>query len=174
MTRAARGFFPRRLGSWFGGSRKRRTHDDPRPPRLSRHPRARGHGSPNGRRRPNASLAESGQQIFERGYSRTPLYEGTMDTSVGVLHVKDLLAHREEKPVWEAMRRPVLFVPENQRLNELFQRRAIVLDEFGRADPSRRPAGGDRRRDSRRIRRRRRTAADRATRGKLPSTDERP
>lgn len=148
--------FSRWLGSWFGGSR---SEDEiplfPQPSQESEE-RAMIHrilDFPDTQVREimvprtdivaleaNASLAESWSQILESGYSRLPIYEGTMDSMVGVLHVKDLLGYRdgEEKRVREVMRRPVLFVPDSQRLNELFQQLratrhhlAIVLDEFG-------------------------------------------
>jgi CBS domain containing-hemolysin-like protein len=88
----------------------------------------------------NTRLEEGWRIVQQSGYSRVPIYEGSMDTMVGVLHLKDLLAYRDQKDVRVAdvMRRPILFVPESKRLNDLFQQLrvtrqhlAIVLDEFG-------------------------------------------
>lgn len=88
----------------------------------------------------NTRLAEGWEAVQQSGYSRVPIYDGSIDTMVGVLHLKDLLAHRErgEARIADVMRRPVLFVPESKRLNDLFQQLratrqhlAIVLDEFG-------------------------------------------
>jgi len=88
----------------------------------------------------NTPLAEGWQVVQQSGYSRVPIYSGSMDTIVGVLHLKDLLAYRDRQDVRvaEVMRRPVLFVPESKRLKDLFQQLratrqhlAMVLDEYG-------------------------------------------
>jgi CBS domain containing-hemolysin-like protein len=76
----------------------------------------------------------------ESGLSRIPVYEHTVDNIVGVLHVKDLIGvdDREGESLAKVIRRPVFFVPESKRINELFrefrarhQHLAIVLDEYG-------------------------------------------
>jgi putative hemolysin len=78
---------------------------------------------------------------MESGHSRLPVYEGTLDTIVGVVHVKDLLplllAGERNGPISGVLRQPY-FVPEGKKLDELLQefRRhksqlAIVVDEFG-------------------------------------------
>ena len=80
-------------------------------------------------------------QAMSSGHSRLPVYEGTVDKVVGVIHVKDLLTHlvegRGESPVREIMRSPY-FVPETKKIDELLQefrraksQMAIVVDEFG-------------------------------------------
>jgi magnesium and cobalt exporter, CNNM family len=73
-------------------------------------------------------------------YSRIPVVRGSIDTVVGVVHVKDMfeaLRTDRMRPVTELMRE-VYFVPESKRVSELlreFQRRhllmAIVVDEYG-------------------------------------------
>ncbi|MDQ7843775.1 MAG: hemolysin family protein [Armatimonadota bacterium] len=79
--------------------------------------------------------------IRETAHSRLPVYHGTIDQIVGVVHVKDLLPYvqdgRGQTPVKEASR-PAYFVPESTRLDNLFRemrRRkvhlAIVVDEYG-------------------------------------------
>ncbi|MCC6214064.1 MAG: HlyC/CorC family transporter [Polyangiaceae bacterium] len=77
------------------------------------------------------------------GHSRYPVYEGSIDNVIGVLHVKDLTrAALEGSPasvsLRELLRAPVMFVPESQSaaavLREIRARRmhmAVVLDEFG-------------------------------------------
>jgi putative hemolysin len=81
----------------------------------------------------------------EEGHSRIPVYEGTIDSIVGVLLIKDLLGVlRETTPETRAafdvrsLLRPVHFVPDTKPVDELLSelRRqavhlAIVLDEFG-------------------------------------------
>jgi putative hemolysin len=73
-------------------------------------------------------------------YSRIPVVRGSIDTVVGVVHVKDMfeaLRTGRSRPVTELMRE-VYFVPESKKVSELlreFQRRhlwmAIVVDEYG-------------------------------------------
>jgi CBS domain containing-hemolysin-like protein len=78
--------------------------------------------------------------IFEEGYSRLPVYNGSIDNIVGVLYVKDILSIMRlgEPIIIEKLMRPAYFVPETKKINRLlhqFQRRhmhmAIVTDEFG-------------------------------------------
>ena len=78
-------------------------------------------------------------QIVESGYSRIPVHSGSQDEIVGILHIKDLLPHLTEEDVaWMELLRPVYFVPENKKIDDLmreFQERkthlAIVVDEYG-------------------------------------------
>lgn len=77
--------------------------------------------------------------IIENGFSRIPVYEDTLDEIKGILYVKDLLPHLEEPDFqWQNMLRPAFFVPENKKINDLFQdfrakkiHIAIVVDEYG-------------------------------------------
>lgn len=89
----------------------------------------------------DAPLDEVARQAMDSGHSRLPVYEGTLDNVVGVVHVKDLLPHlienRRDLPVREVCRE-AYFVPEGKKIDELLQefRRAksqlaIVVDEFG-------------------------------------------
>jgi len=73
-------------------------------------------------------------------HTRFPVYEGSVDHIVGVVHVKDLLGRLGEAETVEAraVMRPVLAVPENKSISDMlteFRRRrtqvAIVIDEFG-------------------------------------------
>lgn len=73
-------------------------------------------------------------------YSRLPVARGTIDSVVGIVHVKDTLASMrsgESKPIAE-LTREAYFVPETKKVSELlreFQRRhlwmAIVVEEYG-------------------------------------------
>jgi putative hemolysin len=73
-------------------------------------------------------------------FSRLPVYEGKADNIIGMVHQKDiflLLSQDEEKPLKELVR-PILFVPESMRVNQLLrqfkQQRhhiAMVLNEYG-------------------------------------------
>jgi CBS domain containing-hemolysin-like protein len=83
------------------------------------------------------------RQINEASHSRVPAYEGSVDTIVGMLHIKDLLHHllQEKQPALSGLLRPVLFVSPSIRLLELLQEMrlkrqhlALVVDEYGGID----------------------------------------
>lgn len=79
------------------------------------------------------------KQIESLHYSRLPVYRGSLDEIVGILHTKELLPYlRSGKKDWSSLLRPPLFVPEHKPIEDLFQefqqRRvhfAVVVDEFG-------------------------------------------
>ena len=89
----------------------------------------------------NSPTHELLEMVFTEGYSRLPVFEGTIDNIVGILYVKDLLPLiRLTEPVVDLARimRPAYFVPETKKINRLlrqFQRKhivmAVVSDEFG-------------------------------------------
>jgi len=73
-------------------------------------------------------------------FTRLPVYEGKIDNIVGMIHLKDIFAliiRKEDKPIKE-MLRPILFVPESVKVNQLlreFRQQhmhiAMVLNEHG-------------------------------------------
>ncbi len=78
--------------------------------------------------------------ILEKGFTRIPLYEERCDNIKGLVNTKDLLAalHEKKDCTLSELMKPVLFVPENKKLDSLlreFQRKhtpfAVVLDEHG-------------------------------------------
>lgn len=79
------------------------------------------------------------EKILKMGYSRNPVYRENIDTIIGVLYAKDLLAHLDKKSLqWQKLVREPFFVPENKKLDDLlaeFQEKknhlAIVVDEYG-------------------------------------------
>ncbi len=79
------------------------------------------------------------EKILKNGYSRNPVYKENIDSIVGVLYAKDLLAHLNKKNFkWQDLLREAFFVPENKKLDDLlddFRARknhlAIVVDEYG-------------------------------------------
>ncbi|HEY8447258.1 MAG TPA: hemolysin family protein [Thermomicrobiales bacterium] len=88
-------------------------------------------------------LREAIDIFFSTGFSRLPVYRGSQDTIIGILHVKDAFRfvwsdpNAASKPVSEAIR-PAYFVPETKPIDELLAelraRRthiAIVVDEYG-------------------------------------------
>jgi CBS domain containing-hemolysin-like protein len=82
-----------------------------------------------------------GDKLIESGYSRVPVYKGSIDNIIGVLYAKDLLK------VWripdrakslQELLRPASFVPESKKLDDLLAEMqggrihiAIVVDEYG-------------------------------------------
>jgi CBS domain containing-hemolysin-like protein len=88
-----------------------------------------------------ASVQDVVRTAMESGHSRFPVYEGTLDTVVGVVHVKDLLPRllggEGHANVRGLMRAPY-YIPEGKKLDELLRefrkhnsQLAIVVDEFG-------------------------------------------
>ncbi len=88
----------------------------------------------------NTSLDALIGVIIESGFSRIPVYEDTSDHLKGILYVKDLLPHinQKKKVDWTKLIREPFFVPETKKINDLlkeFQEKkihlAIVVDEYG-------------------------------------------
>ena len=77
--------------------------------------------------------------VIKSGFSRIPVYEESLDKVSGILYVKDLLPYLDAQTfAWQALLRPAFFIPENRKINDLFQdfrekkiHIAIVVDEYG-------------------------------------------
>ena len=78
--------------------------------------------------------------IIDNGYSRYPVYEGTIDKIVGVMYTKDIIIHKlnPELIILADLIRQPIFVPDSMPLSKLlreFQAKkkhmAVVLDEYG-------------------------------------------
>lgn len=78
--------------------------------------------------------------VLEEGYSRLPVYSGSIDNIIGIVYTKDLIGLLEHRNiiVLHDIIRPAYFVPETKKisvlLRELQQQKlhmAIVIDEFG-------------------------------------------
>ena len=81
--------------------------------------------------------------ICSANHSRLPVHNGSMDSILGMIHIKDLMPHLLEssKPDLEKLMRPVLFVSPSiwvmDLLHEMRLKRrhlALVVDEFGGVD----------------------------------------
>lgn len=79
--------------------------------------------------------------ILKTGFSRVPVYKGSVDNIIGAIHVSDLFRQQATCPgelnIEVILRKPY-FVPENKTINTLlsqFKKRrhhmAIVVDEYG-------------------------------------------
>jgi putative hemolysin len=88
----------------------------------------------------STSFAEVLQIAQQARHSRFPVYEGSLDDVVGVIHSKDILnfVNRPGEFSLRALARPPYFVPESKRLNTLLQsfrqkriHLAMVIDEYG-------------------------------------------
>jgi putative hemolysin len=89
----------------------------------------------------SCGLVEATDGLLQTGFSRAPVYAGTVDNIVGLLYVKDLLAAwRKAEPgqTIKSILRPVYFVPEAKRVDDLLAemqarrvQMAIVVDEYG-------------------------------------------
>jgi CBS domain containing-hemolysin-like protein len=80
------------------------------------------------------------EQLLEEGYSRIPCYEGSIDNTIGLIHIKDILKklRKHEEIVIRDLIRPIIIIPENKKIGSLlkeFQVRhihmAIIVNEFG-------------------------------------------
>ena len=104
--------------------------------------------------------------VVDSPYTRYPVYRGSLDEIVGILHVRDLFAAIHDLGIaaveLESIVRPAYVVPETKDLAALLadfrrekQHMAIVIDEYGDDGGHRHargPARGDRRRDRGRVR----------------------
>jgi CBS domain containing-hemolysin-like protein len=91
----------------------------------------------------DAEIEEAIETCVQGGHARLPIYEGSLDNVIGVVHLRDLVRDRDygEGGIdleLEDLIEPVLHVPESKNVDELFSemRRermhmVIVIDEFG-------------------------------------------
>jgi magnesium and cobalt transporter len=87
------------------------------------------------------STQELAELVLRHGHTRTPLYRGSIDEIVGILHVRDLLRavlRSGTGPSLDEVLQPPHFVPETKtlaallrELQERHQEVAIVVDEYG-------------------------------------------
>jgi CBS domain containing-hemolysin-like protein len=88
------------------------------------------------------SIEENLEIIRTTRHTRYPLCDGTLDQTIGLIHVKDLFLAQLRGPgrTMMELKRDVLFVPENSTVDALLSQfieqkthMAIVLDEYGGA-----------------------------------------
>lgn len=95
----------------------------------------------------SATLPELVEMFREHGFSRMPVFRDTMDSPLGMIHLKDLAlkyGFGAETPVQFALRpmlRPLLYVPPSMPIGILLQQMqqkrihmAMVIDEYGGVD----------------------------------------
>ena len=90
------------------------------------------------------SIEEAMQQCIQSGHARIPVYEGSLDNVIGVVHIRDLVrdlnygeATRDDLELDDIIQ-PTLHVPESKNADELMSEMrenrmhmVIVIDEFG-------------------------------------------
>jgi len=88
----------------------------------------------------DTSVADARAALIAAGHSRMPVYRGSIDDIVGILHVRDLVRAWEqgrEAATIAGYVRPAFFVPETLTVAELLREMrvrthvAIVVDEYG-------------------------------------------
>ena len=88
----------------------------------------------------NMSMEDALTQVLREGYSRYPVFEGSLDEIVGIVHSKDIVFNHVEKTSksLKDITRPAFYITENKGIDVLlreFQRKkvqmAVVISEFG-------------------------------------------
>lgn len=95
------------------------------------------------------SIKDAAQKLHEEGYTRTPIYKGTVDNIVGILMYKDVLKKYMEyrdkgndlkilEVSVESISKPPIYTPETKKISNLLQEfrkqqvhLAVVVDEYG-------------------------------------------
>ncbi len=79
-------------------------------------------------------------KVIEEGYSRMPVYQGTIDNILGVVYAKDLITmmNYPDIIILHDILRPAFFVHETEKIHRLLRNMqkqkvhlAVVIDEFG-------------------------------------------
>ncbi len=87
----------------------------------------------------DVSKEEAAKVFSESGYSRLPVYDGSIDNIVGILYLKDFYnsAFNRQTSI-ESIMKPAIFVPKSKKIGDLrkeLQEKqlhiAVVMDEFG-------------------------------------------
>ncbi|WP_339105353.1 hemolysin family protein [Haloterrigena salinisoli] len=92
----------------------------------------------------DAEIDEAIETCIQSGHARVPVYEGSLDNVLGVVHIRDLVRDlnygetEAENLALEDLIQPTLHVPESKNVDELLtemrenrMHMAIVIDEFG-------------------------------------------
>jgi len=89
-----------------------------------------------------ADIAEAIETCIQSGHARLPVYEGSLDNIIGVVHIRDLVRDlnygENEDLELDDLIEPTLHVPESKNVDDLLaemrenrMHMVIVIDEFG-------------------------------------------
>ena len=85
-----------------------------------------------------ARVADAVKIVLQEGFSRIPVFRDRVDNIVGRIEHRDLLFHDDDNDAILPLVRPVAFVPESKRVDELLREMrgesdplAVVVDEYG-------------------------------------------
>ncbi len=93
-----------------------------------------------------ASVEEAIEECIQGGHARLPVYEGSLDNVIGIVHILDLVRDRsygqsDHDVELEDLIEPTLHVPESKNVDDLLTEMrnerlhmVIVIDEFGTAE----------------------------------------
>lgn len=88
----------------------------------------------------SSNIKDTLDVFVQNSFTRLPVYEDNPDNIIGMIHMKDVFAlmSRGQEKTLKGIMRPVLFVPESIKVNQLLREfrqqhmhLAIVLDEHG-------------------------------------------
>jgi CBS domain containing-hemolysin-like protein len=91
----------------------------------------------------DSSIQEAIERCIKSGHARLPVYEGSLDNVIGVVHIRDLVRDRtygqgDRELTLEELIEPTLHVPESKNVDDLLTEMrserlhmVIVIDEFG-------------------------------------------
>ena len=83
------------------------------------------------------------EKIINEGYSRYPVYKGSIDHVVGIVYIRDILLklRKQETIILEDILKKPLFIPESMHIGQLLkefqhkrQQMAIIIDEYGNTE----------------------------------------
>nr|WP_229112225.1 hemolysin family protein [Halapricum desulfuricans] len=90
----------------------------------------------------DADIAEAIETCIQSGHARLPVYEGSLDNVIGVVHIRDLVRDlnygENEQLELSDLIEPTLHVPESKNVDDLLKEMrenrmhmVVVIDEFG-------------------------------------------
>ncbi|QSG04474.1 hemolysin family protein [Halapricum desulfuricans] len=90
----------------------------------------------------DADIAEAIETCIQSGHARLPVYEGSLDNVIGVVHIRDLVRDlnygENEQLELPDLIEPTLHVPESKNVDDLLKEMrenrmhmVVVIDEFG-------------------------------------------
>ena len=82
-------------------------------------------------------IGEHLKEIVEQGFSRIPVYDGSVDNIKGILYIKDILTSKNDMKIKDLVRQAV-YVPETKTIEKMLEEfkakqshMAVIIDEYG-------------------------------------------